>query len=116
MGWRRLSSVCAVARTCREGCCCRVGVALGAHAGGALALPLFGGGVDVVELDALLALLGEVVDADDDALAALDLCLVAVGGVLDLGLHEALLDGGDGAPLLVDAIDQLVRPAARARW
>ncbi len=45
---------------------------------------------------------GEPVDPDDDPLAALDELLVAVRGVLDLVLVEALLDGGDSAAALLD--------------
>ena len=84
-----------------------VGVALGADACGALALALFAGGVEAVELDAARSVLGEPVDADDDPVAGLDGCLEAVGGLLDLALDEAGLDRGDGAAELVDPFDQL---------
>ena len=55
------------------------------------------------------------VDADDDALAALDVALPGEGRLLDLLLHPALLDRGDGAPELVDPGDQIARAAPRAR-
>ena len=58
-------------------------------------------------LDRLLLTLGEAVDADDHALAGLDLLLPAERRLLDLRLHEALLDRGDGAAELVDLQDQL---------
>ena len=57
----------------------------------------------------------EAVDADDHALAGLDLRRVAVGRVLDLALDEALLDRRDRAAELVDPVDQLERRAPRAR-
>ncbi len=98
-----------------EGARGRLGVALGADARGALALALLAGGVDAVELDAVVGFLRELVDADDDAIAGLDGGLEPVGGFLDLALDEAGLDRGDGAAELVDALDQLARPVARAR-
>ena len=55
--------------------------------------------------------LGERVHADDDALARLDLGLVAERRRLDLRLDESLLDRRNRAAELVDALDQLVAPA-----
>src|SRR5581483_6732619 len=83
------------------------GVALRPDARGPLELSLLRGGIEPVQLDALRLGLGEAVDADDRALAALDLLLPLEGGLLDLVLHEALLDRLDRAPELVDALDQL---------
>ena len=62
-----------------------------------------------MQLDRLLVSLGEAVDADDHALARLDFLLPAERRLLDLLLHEALLDRGDGAAEVVDALDQLPR-------
>src|SRR5215203_4998439 len=50
-----------------------------------------------------------VVYAHDDPLSLLHLPLIAVGGVLDLKLHKALLDGPYRAPELVDAPDVVPR-------
>ena len=47
------------------------------------------------------------VDADDDALATLDVLREAERRLLDLLLNEPLLHGRDGAAQLVDALDQL---------
>ena len=61
-----------------------------------------------MELHLLLVVLGEAVDADHHALARLDLPLEDVGGLLDLPLLKALLDGGDrAAELALDPLDQL---------
>ena len=49
------------------------------------------------------------VDADDDALAAVDLALELVRRVGDLALREAALDGLDHAADLVDLVEVLVR-------
>ena len=68
-----------------------------------------------MELHLLLVVLGEAIDADHHPLARLDLPLEAVGGLLDLPLHEALLDGRDRAAELVDPLDQLPGALARAR-
>ena len=46
---------------------------------------------------------GEPVDADDDLVAAVDGLLGRVGGVLNLALDQALLDGGERAAGRVDA-------------
>ena len=62
-----------------------------------------------MQLDRLLAVLREPVDADDHALAGLDLGLVAEGRLLDLTLDEPLLDRLDRATQLVDPFDQLAR-------
>ena len=64
-----------------------------------------------MELDPLRLVLLVAVDADDDALAVLDLLLPVECRLLDLRLHEAPLDRLDGASELVDALDQL--PGAR---
>ena len=83
------------------------GVALGANPRGALELPTLDLRVDALELDLYSPLVLVAVDADDDALAALDVLREAERRVLDLVLHEALLDGRDGTPQLVDATDEL---------
>src|SRR5581483_9174714 len=83
--------------------------ALGAHARGALELAPLRLGIEPVNLDRLGRLLGEAVDPDDDALARLDLRLVAKRRLLDLPLDEAGLDRRDGAAERVDALDQLER-------
>ena len=63
-----------------------------------------------MQLDPLgLAVVGEGVDADDRALARLDLARPGVGRSLDLGLDEAGLDRRDRAAELVDPADQLER-------
>ena len=59
-----------------------------------------------MELDTLVALLSELVDADDDAFAGFDGALEPVGGFLDLTLDEAGFDRGDGAAELIDPFDQ----------
>ena len=59
----------------------------------------------------LLLRLLEAVDADDDALLILQLALVAVGGLLDLALDVALLDGAHAAAERVDLLDVLPRLA-----
>ena len=65
-----------------------------------------------MQLDRLgIGLFLEAVDADDHPLARLDLELVAVGRLLDLGLYEALLDRRHRAAERVDALDQLGRAA-----
>ena len=63
----------------------------------------------------LALVLGEPVHADDDALARLDLGLVAERGRLDLRLDEPLLDRRDGAAELVDCARSAPARAARAR-
>src|SRR5215218_5798052 len=86
----------------------RPGVAAGAdglHAADLLALE---GRVDVVQLELALAALGEVVDADEDAVAAVVLLLEGVGGVGDLALREAALDGLGHAAELVDLREVLI--------
>ena len=65
--------------------------------------------VDAEELDLLLLLELVPVDADDDALAALDLRLVAVARLGDLALLEVLLDRRDDAAELVDLLEVVVR-------
>src|SRR5215211_2989650 len=67
-------------------------------------LPLADGLVDGVKLHggAVGPARGVAVDASDDTFISLDLPLVAVGGVFDLKLHKALLDGIHRASHLVD--------------
>ena len=86
------------------------GVPLGPDACRPLELAPLDLGVEAVELDLLLLVLHELVHADDDPLALLDLLRVAVGRLLDLRLDEALLDRGDRAAALLDPVDQLERP------
>ena len=105
----------AVSRTSASALAAASGLRSAADARGALALALLAGGVDAVELEALVGLLRELVDADDDAVAGLDGGLEPVGGLLDLALDEAGLDRGDGAAELVDALDQLAGLLPRAR-
>src|SRR6266566_5573842 len=85
-------------------------VPLGPDAGRPLELAPLRLGVEPVQLDALAVVFLEPVHADDRALPALDLLLPFEGRLLDLGLDEAALDCLDGAPELVDAVDQLPRP------
>src|SRR5947209_8076896 len=86
-----------------------VRIALRPHASGPLELTLLGGRIEAMQLDLLLVALREAVDPDDHALAGLDLLLPAERRLLDLVLHESLLDRGDRAAQLVDALDQLPR-------
>ena len=86
-----------------------VGVALGAQRRRSLELAPLGLRVDRLQLDRLLPLGHVLVDADDHPLARLDVLLPLERGVLDLPLHEALLDRVHGAAELVDALDQLPR-------
>src|SRR5439155_13101666 len=86
-----------------------VGVPLRANPRGPLALTKLAGRVDPLQLDLLDLLLDEMVDAHDHALARLDLARVAEGRVLDLALHPAGFDRGDGAAEVVDPLDQLAR-------
>jgi hypothetical protein len=62
-----------------------------------------------VELDPLGLVDRVTVDADDHALALLDLALPAERGLLDLLLHPAGLDRGHRAAELVNTGDQLGR-------
>src|SRR5215210_2014740 len=73
-------------------------------------LPLADGLVDGVELHVRIIgpARGVAIDPDDNAFLSLDLALVAVGGLLDLTLHKALLDGLYRASHPVDAV--YVRP------
>ena len=50
-------------------------------------------------------LAGESVDADDDGFSGIDGALVVVGGVLDLLLHPAALDGAEHAAEGFDAVE-----------
>src|SRR5439155_610833 len=83
------------------------------HAQGLHALDLFllESRVDAEEIDRLLVLLLVAVDADDHALAALDLGLVAEARLGDLALLEVLLDRGDHAAELLDPLEVVVRLA-----
>ena len=92
-----------------------VRVPLGADAGGAFALAALAFGVDPVQLDRRLRLGRELVDADDHPLARLDRLLPAVGGDLDLALHEAALDRGDRAAGLEHLARSARSRAGRAR-
>src|SRR5471032_3162509 len=79
------------------------------YLGGALELAALGRRVDLLELDRLLRLGNVRVDADDRALATLDLELPPERSLLDLALHVSLLDSVDGAAEAVDVLDQLPR-------
>ena len=115
IGGSMFSSPRAASRTRASAASRVVGVALRAHPRRPLELAALGLGVEPVQLDRLLVVLVEAVDADDHALARLDLLLVAERRLLDLVLDEALLDRRDRAAELVDALDQLRARAARAR-
>jgi hypothetical protein len=65
--------------------------------------------VDAEDLDLVLVLVAERVDADDDALAAVDLRLQLVGRVGDLALREEVLDRLHHPPEGVDAGEVLAR-------
>ena len=115
IGTSRFSVPCAALRTAASVALGVLRVPLGAHAGRPLELAPLRLRVEAVQLDVLLLVLGEAVDADDHALARLDLLVPAERGVLDLALDEALLDRRDGAAELVDPLDQLSRALPRAR-
>src|SRR3954454_10846789 len=83
-----------------------LGISLGTDLRRPLELPLLPRGVDLLQLDLLILVLGIAVDAHDHALAGFDLALPVVGRLLDLVLHEAALDRVDGAPELVHSLDQ----------
>src|SRR5207249_8860338 len=87
-----------------------LGVPPRSHPRRPLELPLLPRRVEPMQLDVLFLALVEAVDADDHALARLDLLLVAERGLLDLALDEALLDRRDRAAALVDLRNQLTRP------
>src|SRR5205807_3902461 len=84
------------------------GVAAGAHGVQARDLLALERGVDAQRGDGLLPVELVAVDADDDALAGVDLALVSEGGVGDLALGVVALDGGDHAAELVDLVEVLV--------
>ena len=79
-----------------------LGVSLRPHARRALELAPLGVRVDPEQLDLLLVVLHEAVDADDRPLARLDLLVPPERSLLDLVLDEPLLDRRDGAADLVD--------------
>ena len=90
-GGRRFASLVGGARARRRGAArAASAIALGPHARRPLALAALALGIDLEELDAPVLVLGEAVHADDDALARLDLGLVAERRSLDLALDEAL--------------------------
>ena len=101
-------AACGLADT-HERRCRRLGIPLGAQPCGPLELAALRGRVEPVQLDRFLLRLVELVDADDHALARLDLLLVPERRLLDLLLDEALLDRRDGTASLVDLLDQLGR-------
>ena len=92
-----------------------VRVPLGPHPRRALELPPLRVRVEPVQLDRLRLLLAVAVDADDHALARLDLGRVLERRLLDLPLDEALLDRRDRAAELVHPLDQLAGAPPRAR-
>ena len=92
IGTSRLASPRAVFAHHVERCLGGSGFALGANARGPLDLPLFGRRVEAVQLDLLLGIAAEHIDADDRTLARLDLLLPPERRRLDLALHEPLLD------------------------
>src|ERR1035438_471663 len=85
----------------------RVVVTLLAQYGEALALVGLDLWVSAQQLDRLLLVEGELVQADHGALFVVDLQLDAVSRALDLGLLEALLDGGHGAALVLNLLHEL---------
>src|SRR5206468_12776078 len=62
-------------------------------------------GVDLQRLDRLLVRLLEGVDADDEFAPRIDLALVGEGGLGDFAPEKALLDAGDHAADLLDALE-----------
>src|ERR1700722_2436414 len=65
-------------------------------------------GINPQDRQLALVALGEAVDADDRAAARIDLLLELEGGVGDLALRKAALDGLDHPPELVDLVKVLV--------
>ena len=84
IGGSRFSSVAATRAHLGEGALRLVRVPLGTNACGPLELAPLDRRVEAVQLDVLLFVLREAVDADDHALARLDLLVPAEGGLLDL--------------------------------
>src|ERR1700709_1202351 len=76
-------------------------VAAGAGSREAVGLLAFEARVDLQDRGRLFVLLDEVVDADDDPLALVDLLLVGEGGVGDLALGIVATDRLDHPPQLV---------------
>src|SRR6185437_11071990 len=70
-------------------------------------LVLAGRFIDLQKLDGLIVRL-EAVDAHDDALACLDLALVAIARGRDLGLREAGFDGGYHTAARIDLANVIV--------
>src|SRR5690606_12957100 len=78
----------------------------------ALALALLGCVVDAEHVDVgVLATLGERVDADQNALAALDLALLPLGRERDLALEVSHLDAADDPAEALDFLEDLLRLA-----
>src|SRR5438445_460741 len=84
-------------------------IPFGPHARRALELAPLRLGIEAMELDRLALRLLEPVDADDHALAGLDLPLILERRLLDLVLDEPLLDRRHRAAEPVHALDQLPR-------
>ena len=68
-----------------------------------------------MKLNTFSRLVGERVNADDDAGARLDCSLEPVSSLLYLSLDEPCLDRGDGAAEIVDPVDQLESIALELR-
>ena len=95
-------------RSWSSACPTLAAVARGAHPLQALHLAGVAGGVHLQQGDGEGLVFGVGVHAHDVPDAIIDLALVAVGGVGDLALEEALLDGGQHAAQLVDAAEVVV--------
>src|SRR3982750_210872 len=83
-------------------------VAAGAGGGGGVGLLAFEPPGDLQDRGRLFVLLDEVVGADDDPLALVDLLLVGEGGIGDLALGVVAADRLDHPPQLVDALEVAV--------
>ncbi len=71
-------------------------------------LPLVALRVHLQDRDTQRRFVGVRVYTDDDPLLLVDFSLVAIGGVGDLALEEANLDGGQQAAQLLDAAEVVV--------